>query len=91
MLSCRAMGRQIEIAIMNSLKQDFLHLGRYDAFLCSYVPTKKNKPAEEFYESQGFTLLEKRPSGEKLYRLNAQDSRLDECSHINVIVEGQGL
>jgi len=89
MLSCRAMGRQIETAIMNSLKQDYLQMGRYHAFLCNYVPTKKNKPVEEFYESQGFTLLEKRPSGEKLYRLSAADSRLDECSHITVTAEGQ--
>jgi FkbH-like protein len=84
LMSCRAMGREIETAIMNSIKHVYLTPGRVPALRAVYVPTAKNSPAKCFYEKQGFTLVDSSPTGAKTYRLSASDAHLIDCAHIDV-------
>jgi FkbH-like protein len=83
-LSCRAMGRGIESAIMNCLKEDYLVSGRTSAFKALFIPTAKNVPVRRFYDDQGFGLEEESAGGERYYRLKASTAKLVDCEHISV-------
>ena len=69
-MSCRAMGREIETAIMNDIKRDYLLTGAHRALLSAYAPTKKNLPVQKFYDRQGFQVIEESGSGDKRYQLD---------------------
>jgi FkbH-like protein len=83
-LSCRAMGRGIETAMMNKIKEDYLVSERYDGVVASYLPTAKNKPVTEFYETEGFDVVSEESSGEKKYIITRQQAELRECVGINI-------
>lgn len=84
LMSCRAMGREIETAIMNCIKHIYLTPGRNPALRAAYVPTAKNSPVKCFYEKEGFTLVDSSPTGTKTYRLSASEARPIDCAHIDV-------
>jgi FkbH-like protein len=87
LMSCRAMGRGLETALLNHAKSRLLdHRGVLDLRAC-YVPTAKNKPVENLFEGHGFRLLEKRPGGEKLYVLGRSEAKLEACDWIDVLTE----
>lgn len=88
LMSCRAMGRGIETAIMNHVKNRLLdHRGVLE-LRSRYIPTAKNKPVETFFEDQGFHLVESRDGGEKLYALGRAEIKFKDCDWIQVIAEG---
>ncbi|MFC1809128.1 HAD-IIIC family phosphatase, partial [Candidatus Omnitrophota bacterium] len=58
-MSCRALGREIETAVMNVIKRSVENL----KITAKYVPTKKNKPCEGFFEKQGFDVVGKSEDG----------------------------
>ncbi len=84
-LSCRAMGREVETAIVNRLKADYLVDGPYPALIGVYLPTKKNIPVAELYAKQGFDLVEATDGGAKRYRLARERCEPLPCAHITVI------
>lgn len=86
-MSCRAMGREIETAIMNDIKRDYLLTGSHDALLASFSPTKKNVPVKTLYERQGFQVAEESENGHKNYSLAASAAALCDCEHITPIEE----
>ena len=83
-LSCRAMGRGIETAMMNKIKEDYLLSECFDKINSVFVPTQKNKPAAEFYESEGFSLVSEESSGRKSYIVTKSDVKLRECPGITL-------
>jgi FkbH-like protein len=85
LLSCRAMGRGIETAIMNHVKQRLVEDRGGLELRGRYLPTAKNKPVERFYEEQGFRLLESASSGERLYGLRRDEVRIEPCDWIRVV------
>jgi FkbH-like protein len=85
LMSCRAMGRGIETAIMNHIKRRLVEDRSGLELRGRYFPTPKNKPVESFYEQQGFRLLESSPSGEKLYGLRRDEVRMEPCDWIRVV------
>ena len=85
-MSCRAMGREIETAIMNDIKRDYLLTGAHQTLLSAYAPTKKNLPVQQFYDRQGFQVMEE-SGGSKRYRLTAGEAVLLDCGHIELIKE----
>jgi FkbH-like protein len=91
LMSCRAMGRGIETAIMNHVKHRLLDEPGHLELRGRYLPTAKNKPVETFYEDQGFRLLERRDSGEKLYVLRRIDTREIPCEWIEVVQDAMAL
>lgn len=54
MMSCRAMGRGLEDAMMNDVKQRFLQMDDLLMIRGLYVPTPKNGVVSNYYEQQGF-------------------------------------
>jgi FkbH-like protein len=89
LMSCRAMGRGIETAIMNHIKHRLLEDRSGLELRGRFMPTAKNKPVESFYDDQGFRLLERSSQGEKLYGLRRDEARLAPCDWIRVVNDEQ--
>jgi FkbH-like protein len=68
LLSCRILGRGIEIITLQYLLNHLFSLGR-KKINSVYIPTKKNSMVENFYEKVGFALIDKSADGSKLYEL----------------------
>jgi FkbH-like protein len=85
LLSCRALGRGIETAVMNHVKHRLSDEPGHLELRGRFIPTGKNKPVETFYEDHGFRLLERRENGEKLYLLRRFEARPAPCEWIEVV------
>jgi FkbH-like protein len=83
-LSCRAMGREIETAIINQVKLDYLLNDGAARITARYVPTPKNKPVENLYEAQGLVVDSIGSDGSKEYVLEAKLAALKACESIAV-------
>ena len=73
-MSCRSMGRGVETAILNNIKRELFENRGVGVLDGVYIPTRKNKPAGEFYTEQGFAAEEGAGSGEQRYRLEKSAS-----------------
>lgn len=91
LLSCRALGRGIETAVMNHLKHRLTDEPGHLELRGRFVPTGKNRPVESFYEDQGFRVQEKRENGEKLYALRRTEARHQPCEWIEVVQDAMAL
>ncbi len=83
-LSCRAMGRGIESAVMNFIKDRCLESGDADSLQACFIPTQKNRPASSFYPDQGFELLRQDEDGAAYYRFLSDDGFRQECGWITL-------
>lgn len=90
-LSCRAMGRGIESAVMNYIKEKYvLHNDLNNVeFLALYKPTQKNLPAENFFLKQGFVMTEKKEHEGTSYLLKKHKTDLIECDWIHVMTKDE--
>lgn len=84
LMSCRAMGRGIESAVMNHLK-GLLLAGPWSELRGRFRPTPKNPPAAGFYEREGFRRVEEKEGGEKLYVLGRNEAAPADCGWIEVV------
>lgn len=84
LLSCRAMGRGIEAAIMNYLKREYLQRTSLSAMEGLYIPTKKNVPAKTFYASEGFQVAQTSPTGAIRYVLSRDAVSFSPCDWITL-------
>jgi FkbH-like protein len=82
-MSCRIMGRNIEYAIMYYLIGK-LHEQGIDLVNADYVPTAKNKPVRDFYDSLGFNLCSEH-SDIKHYSLDLQTYAPKEITYIKIV------
>lgn len=89
-LSCRAMGRAIETAILNHIETLCLALPGCNALTAEYLPTRKNEPVRELYEEHGFVVTAADAGGHKTYRLGRRDHASMTCDWIEVISGEQG-
>jgi len=85
-LSCRAMGRAIESALLNHVKE-LCFTGSCRRIVAEFLPTAKNAPALEFYEDHGFRVVRRLDAGGKRYRLRKQDSKPTMCDWVKVEVQ----
>ena len=83
-LSCRAMGRGIETAMMNHIKQLYRPVAEAGGLEAEFRPTPKNKPAADFFEKQGFEISAQAADGETRYRLRSECWEPRDCSWIQV-------
>jgi FkbH-like protein len=83
-LSCRAMGRGIETAMMNHIKQLYRPVAEAGGLEAEFRPTPKNKPAADFFEKQGFEISAQAADGETRYRLPSERWEPQDCSWIQV-------
>lgn len=86
LLSCRALGRRIETAMVNALKRDWLGAPDAAPLTTIYVPTEKNRQVADFYDRHGFGLVVDGPDGARHYVLTADACRLDTCSALTITV-----
>jgi FkbH-like protein len=84
-LSCRAMGREVETAACNRIKEQVFGAGA-STLRARFVPTSKNKPVLQFYDRQGFELQTTAPDGEKIYSMNAADGAPRDCTMLNITI-----
>ncbi|HEX7062206.1 MAG TPA: HAD-IIIC family phosphatase [Woeseiaceae bacterium] len=89
LLSCRALGRGVETAAVNRIKERVFASGA-EALVARFVPTAKNRPAERFYDEQGFALVDTGPDGVKTYRITAADAAPRPCAVQEIIVREEG-
>jgi predicted enzyme involved in methoxymalonyl-ACP biosynthesis len=78
------MGRGIETAMMNHIKQLYGPLVEAGGLEAEFRPTPKNKPAADFFEKQGFESSGQTPDAGKCYRLPAERREPQDCSWIEV-------
>lgn len=71
-MSCRVLKRDMEVAMMDTLVTKAKKLG-IKRIYGYYYPTAKNKMVENFYEEQGFKLIEKDESNNKKYELEVNE------------------
>ena len=84
-MSCRAIGRGIETAVMNTIKREVLLDRGHEALLADFVPTKKNAPASTIYESQGFARVGEDESGRQSFVLGAGKAQPIACPHVAIV------
>ncbi|HEX2140155.1 MAG TPA: HAD-IIIC family phosphatase [Woeseiaceae bacterium] len=77
-LSCRALGREVETAACNHIKQQ-VFAGGAEVLTARFLPTPKNRPAASFYEAQGFEVVDEGADGAKTYRIAAADGQARSC------------
>lgn len=82
-LSCRALGRDAETAACNHVKQEMFAAGAA-ALRARFVPTAKNRPAADFFERQGFRVIDTDAEGGKSYRITAAEAAPRPCPIIKV-------
>ncbi len=87
-MSCRALGRGIETAATNVLKSTAFEALGVATLRARFVPTKKNTPAADFYERQGFTVSRHGDDGEIEYTLQSTDSEHLATPGITVFFQG---
>lgn len=69
LLSCRILGKGIEKEFLSSILARLKNDG-FKSIWSTYVPTLKNTQVCDFYENNGFTLVEEDPSGVKKYSID---------------------
>ena len=84
-MSCRAMGRGVETAVINYIKTKYLVGKNPLSIIAKYIPSQKNKPVEYFLDKQGFSLLEEQTNGTKNYLIQTDNVNLLDCSWIQVV------
>lgn len=77
LLSCRILGRNIEIAFLNYLI-NILQEKNIKKIHSSYIPTNKNKQTENFFEKMNFDLVKSEENGTKYYSLEITQKRIIE-------------
>ena len=71
-MSCRVLKRNMEIAMMDKLVEKAKEKG-IKTIYGYYYPTLKNKMVKDFYDLQGFELLNEDESGNKTYKLDIEN------------------
>lgn len=85
LLSCRILGKGIEIAFVKKVMSMLATLG-VEVLTAKYLPTAKNAQVRDFYEKCGFTCVAEREDGCKEYSfdLKSNDLNINELYHILV-------
>jgi predicted enzyme involved in methoxymalonyl-ACP biosynthesis len=58
LLSCRVIGRTVETAFLAAIAREAVSIGAKQ-LTGWFIPTKRNAPAAEFYQQNGFTAVQK--------------------------------
>jgi len=84
LLSCRALGRRVEVAMANALKRRWPGADGTRALTAHYRPAPRNQPVADFYEARGFTVTDTAADGGKAYRLAAAGAAVEDCGAVEV-------
>lgn len=84
LMSCRIIGRNIEFVFMDYLVQ-WIASHNFASITSEYIPTAKNRQVQDFYESNGFILIENK-EGHKNYRLEVSVYKPKNISYITTFI-----
>ena len=90
LMSCRALGRGIETAVMNCVKREMAEKFACRQMYAKFIPSGKNTPAKDFLAAEGFELEETSQEGAESYRLDEPGFAPRPCSHLAVVHEFEG-
>lgn len=82
LMSCRVLGRNIELKFLDEIVND-LKLKGFHTIYATFVPTIKNGQVKDFYDEFGFTLLEEK-DGTKEYILKPANYESKKINFIKV-------
>jgi len=82
LMSCRIIGRNIEIVFLNSILNSLKESG-IKSVTSSFISTTKNAQVSDFYEKLGFELTET-SSGIKRYELNLHNYKSSDINYIEI-------
>ena len=82
LMSCRIIGRNIELAFMNYVIEELVNEG-YKTVKATFIPTKKNAQVENFYQGIGFELTGD-TAGVKNYSLDLSKFIPKEVNYIKI-------
>ena len=83
LLSCRVIGKNIEFSILGEIIKCAKKAGVAKLY-GEFIPTEKNKPAEDFYLNSGFKLLTPETVTKK-YSFNLATDQVKIVNHIDII------
>ena len=85
LLSCRILGKGIEIAFIKRILKELQNLG-ITMIKASYIPTAKNAQVKDFYDRCGFPLVSEESDCKRSYILDLKNADLyiKEYYHINL-------
>ena len=86
LLSCRILGKGIEIAFVKKIYSLLMEQG-FETLIAKYLPTAKNAQVKDFWEKVGFTCTSENEDGSKDYSLalNDADTEIKDFYHITVM------
>lgn len=87
LMSCRALGRGIETAVMNCIKREVVEHFGSRRILAEFVPTRKNAPAKGFLAAEGFRREGVAEDGTESYVLDESGFAARPGSHLKVLHE----
>ena len=82
LMSCRIIGRNIEIAYVDFIINDLTRKG-YEVLTAEYIPTKKNEQVADFYEKMGLHLIH-HSKEIKQYELKISEYEKNKIEYIKV-------
>lgn len=83
LLSCRILGREIEIVFMNCIIE-YLQNINFKILKATYIKSNKNNQVIEFYDKIGFKILSDEDNYSKLYQLNLEKYISKDCNNIKI-------
>ncbi len=83
LLSCRVIGRQAEITLLEALVRDVAAKGAKE-MVGEYLPTPKNSQVADFYSKSGFEPIE----GDRLWLLDLTKAQIKPPPFIQVRLSG---
>lgn len=84
MMSCRAMGRGVETAIMNNIKQHLTTSPHLETLEAIFIPTAKNVPAMNYFSDQGMHNRGIEADGSIRFSLSRNEVALCDCDWITL-------
>lgn len=82
LMSCRIIGRNIEFVLLDYIVNWLVSNNQITTLTAEYIPTKKNEQVQNFYNSNGFTLI-KEEEGVKTYSLQLSGYQPKNISYIS--------
>ena len=86
LLSCRVLGKGIELAFMKRILQVVKAEG-IDKLKAKYIPTVKNAQVKDFYEKCGFECVLEYGTGEKDYAANLNEMDLNIKDYYKIVLK----
>ena len=87
LMSCRAMGRGVETAILNHIKARLSAHPGAGALTARFAPTGKNAPVASLFTDQGFTVDSTMNDGALAYTLSRENAAPQKCGWLHVTEE----